>query len=143
MPLGLLNQARVQIRSAAFLEGQPSVVRAVYAGDICDFGATFIDARQSASLEASYPDVIEKVVVIWRVPNVIPYENISVSNLVPLEIRRVIQRAFIDLMLTPEGKAAMQTVYGMDEIRIAEDALYVDFALYVKDSGLDLTELIK
>ena len=143
VPLGLLNQARVQIRSAAFLEGQPSVVRAVYAGDICDFGATFIDARQSASLEASYPDVMEKVVVIWRVPNVIPYENISVSNLVPLEIRRVIQRAFIDLMLTPEGKAAMQTVYGMDEIRIAEDALYVDFALYVKDSGLDLTELIK
>jgi phosphonate transport system substrate-binding protein len=143
IPLGLLNQARVQVRDAAFLEGQPSVVRAVYAGDICDFGATFIDARQSATLEAKYPDVAEKVVVIWRVPKVIPYENISVSTLVPLEMRRVIQRAFIDLMLTPEGKAAIQTVYGMDEIQIAEDTLYADFESYVKDSGLSLTDLIK
>ncbi len=143
VPLGLLNQARVQTRSAAFLEGQPSVVRAVYAGDICDFGATFIDARHSASLEANYPDVTEKVVVIWRAPNVIPYENISISNQVPLEIRRVIQRAFIDLMLTPEGKAAIQIVYGMDEIQIADDSMYADFELYVKASRLNLADLIK
>jgi phosphate/phosphite/phosphonate ABC transporter binding protein len=143
VPLGLLNQAEVQIRSAAFLEGHPSVVRAVYAENICDFGATFIDARQSATLEAKYPDVMEKIVVIWRVPKMIPYENISLSKLVPIEMRRVIQRAFIDLMLTPEGKTAIQTAYGMDEIQIAEDALYDDFALYVKDSGLSLTDLIK
>ena len=143
VPLGLLNQARVQIRSAAVLEGQPSVVRAVYAESICDFGATFVDARESASLEAKYPDVMEKVVVIWRVPKVIPYENISVSNLVPIEMRRVIQRAFIDLMLTPEGKSAIQTVYGMDEIQIADDLMYEDFSFYVRESGLSLTDLIK
>ncbi len=143
VPLGLLNQAKVQTRSAAFHEGQPSVVRAVYAENICDFGATFIDARLSASLEVNYPDVVERVVVIWRVPAVIPYENIVISNLVPLEMRRVIQRAFIDLMLTPEGQAAIQTVYGMDEIKIAEDAMYADFALYVKESGLNLADLIK
>ncbi|MBI5946452.1 MAG: PhnD/SsuA/transferrin family substrate-binding protein [Chloroflexi bacterium] len=143
VPLGLLNQAKVTTRSAAFLEGQPSVVRAVYAENICDFGATFIDARLSASLEVNYPDVAERVIVIWRVPAVIPYENIAISNLVPLEMRRVIQRAFIDLMLTPEGQAAIQTVYGMDEIQIAEDAMYADFALYVKESGLNLADLIK
>ena len=143
VPLGVLNQAQVKISNAAFLEGQLSVVRAVYAEGICDFGATFIDARELPALEASYPDVMEKVVVIWRVPNVIPYDNISLSNSLPFEMRRVIQRAFIDLMLTPEGKAAMQTVYGMDEIQIAEDAMYKDFASYVKVSGLDLAGLIK
>jgi hypothetical protein len=58
-------------------------------------------------------------------------------------MRRVLQRAFIDLMLTPEGKSAMQVVYGMDEVQIAEDAAYADFALYVKVSGLDLAGLIK
>lgn len=142
-PLGALNQAQVQVSSAAFLEGQADVVRAVYADDICDFGATFIDARQLPALEANYPDVIDKVRVIWRVPNVIPYENMSLSNSLPLEMRRVIQRAFIDLMLTPEGKSAMQTVYGMDELQIAEDVMYADFALYVKASRLDLVDLIK
>ncbi|MBI5353463.1 MAG: PhnD/SsuA/transferrin family substrate-binding protein [Chloroflexi bacterium] len=143
VPLGLLNQAAVQVSSAAFLEGQPSVVRAVYAEDICDFGATFIDARESATLEAKYPDVMERVVVIWRVPNVIPYENISVSTLVPLEMRRAIQRAFIDMMLTPDGKSAVQTAYGMDELQSAEDVMYAEFASYIKFSGLNLADLIK
>lgn len=143
LPLGLLNQAAVQVSSAAFLEGHPSVVRAVYAEGICDFGATFIDARQSATLEARYPDVMERVVVIWRVPNVIPYENISVSTLVPLEMRRAIQRAFIDMMLTPDGKSAVQTAFGMDELKSTDDAMYAGFALYVKDSGLNLADLIK
>jgi phosphonate transport system substrate-binding protein len=95
------------------------------------------------SLEANYPDVMDRVVVIWRTPKIIPYENISLSNSLPIEMRRVIQRAFIDLMLTPEGKAAIQTVYGIDELQIAEDVMYADFALYVKASGLDLTELLK
>ena len=143
VPLGVLNQAQVQVSSAAFLEGQLNVVRAVYAADICDFGATFIDARQSPALEANYPDVMDRVRVIWRVPKVIPYENISLSNSLPLEMRRVIQRAFTDLMLTPEGKSAMQTVYGLDELLIAEDVMYDDFALYIKVSGLDLSTLIK
>jgi phosphonate transport system substrate-binding protein len=143
LPLGLLNQAGVNPRSGAFLEGQPSVVRAVYADDICDFGATFIDARRNPALEADYPDVIEKVVVIWRAPNVIPYENISISTFLPLEMRRVLQRAFIDLMLTPEGKTAIQTVYGIDELQIAEDVIYDGFKAYVDESKLDLFELVE
>ena len=143
VPLGLLNQAGVGVSSAAFLEGQSSVVRAVYAEGICDFGATFIDARQLPSLEADYSDVMDRVNIIWRMDKIIPYENISLSNSLPIEMRRVIQRAFIDLMLTPEGKSAVQTVYGIDELQIAEDVMYDDFAMYVKASGLDLAELIK
>jgi phosphonate transport system substrate-binding protein len=142
VPLGLLNQALVQIRGAAFLDGQPSVVRAVYVDDICDFGATFIDARTSPTLEANYGDVMDKVIVIWRIPEIIPYENISTSTQLTIEMRRVIQRAFVDLMLTPESKAAMQTVYGMDQMQIVEDAAYADFVTYVKASELDLLDLL-
>ncbi|MFN3491346.1 MAG: phosphate/phosphite/phosphonate ABC transporter substrate-binding protein, partial [Anaerolineales bacterium] len=83
IPLGVLKQAGVQIRSEAFLANQPSVVRAVYADDICDFGATFIDARTSPTLEADYPDVMDRVKVIWRIPNIIPYENIAASTDLP------------------------------------------------------------
>lgn len=143
VPLGLLTQSQVQVSAPAFLEGQLNVVRAVYADDICDFGATFIDARELPSLEGDYPDVLDRVKVIWRAPEVIPYENISLANSLPIEMRRVLQRAFIDLMLTPEGKAAVQTAYGMDEIQIAEDSMYDTFAAYVKASNLDLAELIE
>jgi phosphate/phosphite/phosphonate ABC transporter binding protein len=143
IPLGLLKQAGVETRGEAFLDNQPSVVRAVYADDICDFGATFVDARNSPILEADYPDVMDKVVVVWRVPKIIPYENISIATSLPFEMRRVIQRAIVDFMLTPEGKSAMQTLYGFDEMQPAEDASYAEFAAYVKASGLDLPGLIK
>lgn len=143
IPLGLLNQAGVSARSGAFLEGQPSVVRAVYVDDICDFGATFVDARQSPALEQDYPDVVDKVKVIWRVPSIIPYENISMSSEMPIEMRRLIQRAMIDLMLTPEGKTALQTVYGFDEMQIIEDTAYTEFVNFVYASGLDLLGLIE
>lgn len=143
VPLGLLNQAQVQIRSGAFMSGQPSVVRAVYSEDICDFGATFIDARTSPVLEADYPDVMDKVIVVWRIPEIIPYENISMASSLPFEMRRVIQRAFIDLMLTPDGKSAMQVVYGFDEVQAVEDSAYTEFVNYVLASGLDLLVLIQ
>lgn len=143
VPLGLLNQSQVQIRSEAFLDGQPSVVRAVYVEDICDFGATYIDARQLPALEADYADVMDKVIVVWRIPKIIPYENISISTKLPIEMRRVIQRAFIDLMLTTEGKAALQTLYGIDVMQVVEDTTYAEFSAYVKASGLALPDLIK
>lgn len=143
IPLGVLTRSQVQTASPAFLEGQVNVVRAVYADDICDFGATFVDARELSSLEADYPDVMDRVIVAWRTPKVIPYETLVLSNSLPIEMRRLLQRAFIDLMLTPEGKAAVQTVYGMDEIQVAEDVMYDEFAAYVKASGLDLAELIE
>jgi phosphonate transport system substrate-binding protein len=143
VPLGLLNQAEVQVRGGAFLEGQPNVVRAIYAADICDFGATFIDARASPALETDYPDVVEKVTILWRIPPIIPYEVLTFSTDLPLEMRRVLLRAFSDVMLTPEGQAAIQTIYGIDTLQPVEDTLYTEFGDYVEASRLSLEELIK
>jgi phosphonate transport system substrate-binding protein len=143
MPLGLLNQAGVPIRSGAFLEGQASVVRAVYAADICDFGVTYIDARDLPALEADYPDVMDRVVVVWRSELVIPYENISLVASLPIEMRRVLQRAFIDFMLTPQGKAAMQTIYGIDELQVVDDSMYDEFNKYTEASKIELPALLE
>jgi len=142
IPLGFLNRAGVQTRAGAFLEGQPPVVRAVYTEGICDFGATFIDARQSPALEEDYPDVLEKVVVIWRIPAIIPYESIAFSINLPLETRRVLVRAFVDVMADPEGKLTMQAVYGIDALQPAEENLYDDFETYAEASGVDLMTLL-
>lgn len=143
IPLGFLNQAQVQVRAGAFLEGQPTVVRAVYTKGICDFGATFIDARLSPALEKDYPDVMEKVVVLWRIPAIIPYESVSFSINLPLEMRRVLLRAFVDVMNTAEGKSAMQTIYGIDALQPVEDSLYAEFETYAEAFGVDLKSLLK
>lgn len=143
VPLGALRQAQVEVRSAAFLDGQVSVVRAVYAKDICDLGAGYIDARLSPALETDYADVMERVMVVWRIPEIIPYDTVAVASSMPLEIRRAVQRTLIDLMLTVEGKAALQTVYGIDQMQVVEDSAYAEFISLVQASGLALEDLIQ
>jgi phosphonate transport system substrate-binding protein len=142
IPLGFLNHAQAAPRPGAFLAGQPPVVRAVYAEGICDFGATFIDARLSPALEADYPDVLERVIVLWRIPAIIPYENLSFSTQLSLEQRRILVRAFMDLMIEPQGRSAMQTLYGIDALVPADESMYDEFERYSEASGIDLRRLL-
>jgi phosphonate transport system substrate-binding protein len=143
VPLGFLKQSNVQVRAPAFLEGQAPVVRAVYTEGICDFGATYIDARQLPALEADYPDVMERVVVIWRIPAIIPYEQLVMASSMNPEMKRLFVRAIVDLMTTPEGLAAIQTVYGLEALQPSDDGQYKEFAGYVEAAGLDLHTLLK
>lgn len=143
VPLGFLRGADVSVRQGAFLTSHPAVVRALYAGQICDFGATYVDARQYPGLEDQLPNVLKKILVVWQIPPIIPYETLVYSAGMPIETQRVLSRAFVDLMTMPDGKSAMQTLYGFRAMQAAQDAQYADFREEVKDSGLDLSILIK
>jgi phosphonate transport system substrate-binding protein len=142
VPLGILQGAGVQTRAPAFLASHPAVVRAIYAGGICDFGATYVDARLYPGLEDQLPDVTKKVEVIWQIPPIIPYETIVLGRGVPSDVRRVLTRAFIDLMPDPQAKSAMQTLYGFSTMQAVQDGQYADFVKAVKDSGVSLDTLI-
>ena len=143
VPLGVLNQANIPTLPGAFVEGQPTVVRAIYSSGICDFGATYVDARDHPSLEADYPDVMERVEVIWRISKVIPYDVIVFSSHVTPELERSLLRAFVEIMATADGKAMIQKIYGIDELQIVQDAVYKDFHNFVSASGLELDGLLK
>ena len=143
VPLGFLAEAGVQTDDPAFVAGQPTVVRAIYAQGVCDFGATYIDARTYPGLADAFPDVMKKIVVAWRTPNIIPYETLVFAGNMDNGMRRVLTRAFVDAMDTPDGSSAMQTLYGMDAMQVAQDGQYQDFRKVVKASGLDLKNLVK
>ena len=65
IPLGYLKENQIVTKPAAFVEGHPTVVRSLYASGICDFGATYIDARKFPSLEDEFSDLVEQVIVVW------------------------------------------------------------------------------
>jgi len=142
VPLGILNQAAVTTREPAFLASHPAVVRAIYAGGICDFGATYVGALQYPGLEDELPDVTKQIQVIWRIPAMIPYETLVFSERLPVEMRRLLTRTFVDLMGTSEGRAAMQTLYGFSAMQVAQDGQYQPFREAVRASGLDLEVLV-
>lgn len=143
VPLGYLKRADVSIREGAFLTSHPAVVRALYAGQICDFGATYVDAREYPGLEDQLPNVRKKILVIWQVPQIIPYETLVYAAGMPIETQRAVSRAFVDIMTTPDGQSVMQKLYGFSAMAGVQDSQYADFRQAVQDSGLDLSTLIK
>lgn len=143
VPLGLLSEVNVKPLEPAFVSGHSTVVRAVYARGICDFGATYIDARTYPGLENEFPDVMKKVNVVWRIPAIIPYETLVFAHGMTIDTRRALERAFVDAMSTPGGKSAMQVLYGFDAMQIVQNGQYDEFRKAVKASGLDLGDLVK
>ena len=143
IPLGYLNQNQIVTKPAAFVEGHPTVVRSLYASGICDFGATYIDARKFPSLEDEFPDLVEQVIVVWQIPPIIPYEVLAFSTKMPQGMRELFASFIPAIMQTEAGKAAFKTAYEIEELEAVNDGYYEEFHVYVSASGLDLSTLVK
>jgi len=143
IPLGYLNKNQIITRPAAFVQGHPTVVRSIYAGGICDFGATYVDARKFPSLEDQYPDLIEQVIVVWQIPEIIPYEVLSFSTNMSQNMRDLFANTIPAMLQTDDGKTAFKTVYNIEELLPVNDAYYEDFREYVRASQVELSSLVK
>jgi ABC-type phosphate/phosphonate transport system substrate-binding protein len=137
------NENQIATKPAAFVEGHPTVVRSLYAGGICDFGATYIDARKFPSLEDQFPDLVEQVIVIWQIPPIIPHEVFAFSTNMPQGMRDLFASMIPAIMQTDAGRAAFKTAYDIDELEPVNDGYYEEFRIYVGESGVDLTTLVK
>lgn len=143
IPLGYLNRNQVVTRPAAFVQGHPTVVRSVYAGGICDFGATYVDARKFPSLEDQFPDLLEQVLVIWRIPEIIPYSILAISTSMSQSMRDLFINTIPAILQTDAGKAAFKTAYVIEELLPVDDTYYSDFREYLRASQVDVSSLVK
>jgi phosphonate transport system substrate-binding protein len=142
IPAGILAQNNIPLHTAAILQGQPTVVRGVYVGGICDFGATYIDARAFPAVLDEYPNVLDEVEVIWRVPPIIPYEVFVIARNLPPEIELAIRDALFRLTGMQAGRQVLEQAYGIEEWERVTDAFYDEFRLYLDASGVELEELL-
>lgn len=142
IPAGYLLANNITTKPAAFVAGHPTVVRSLYAQGICDFGGTYIDARKFPSLEDEFPDLMEKVILVWRIPEIIPYDLIAFSSQMPQGMRNLFSDQILALMQTTEGLAAFKTVYGIETIQPQNDAFYEEFRKYVEASDVDISKLL-
>jgi ABC-type phosphate/phosphonate transport system substrate-binding protein len=101
-----------------------------------------VDARKFPSLEDQFPDLIEQVMVVWRIPPIIPYEVLAFSTQMPVGMRELFAAQVPAILQTEEGKAAFQTAYGVEMLEPVNDAYYAEFRKYVNASGVDLGTLI-
>ncbi len=114
-----------------------AVALSVYKGD-CDFGATYIDARDR--LEEDYPDVKEKTFVVTESPE-IPNDGLQFIKDFPSDMRENIVNALVELMETEEGVEAMGAAYGWEGVEKKDDSFYDEFRAVLEASGINIEEL--
>jgi len=143
VPFGYLNKSQVITQPAAFVQGHPAIVRSLYAGGICDFGATYVDARKFPSLEDQYPDLMEQVIVIWQTPAIIPNTILVFSKRMPGTMRESVSHAIPVILQTVEGKSAFISAFGVETLIPVNNALFEDFHDYLVATRSNLFNFLK
>lgn len=143
IPSGLIASNGIKTKAAAFVIGHPTVIQALYAGGICDFGATYVDARTDKKF-AEVPDVLEKVSVIWVSDPFIPNDNVSFAAGMPEDVVAKLTAALVELSGTEEGQTLLKDIgYQVQGLRVVDDTFYDEFRVNLQASGLDITTLVK
>jgi phosphonate transport system substrate-binding protein len=142
VPAGILGWYKIPTQEGAFLQSHFSVVRAVYIGEVCDFGGTYIDAREYPALKDEHPDLMDEIVVVWQVPPIIPYDGIFFSPSLPGNMSAKLLAALEQVFLSDSGKTLLETIYGIQGLQAVEDIFYVEFTRYIQSSGIDLNSLV-
>ena len=143
IPAGMLANLGIKTKAAAYVQGHPTVVTALNAGGICDFGATFIDVRTNPTLNEQIPDIMEKIDVIWRTDPVIPNDNISFATSMDPDMVQAFKDAFLELSSTEEGRAILKAIYEFESVIEKDDTFYDAFRIYIQAAGFDYTSQVK
>jgi phosphonate transport system substrate-binding protein len=144
VPLGILAGNGIKTKTGAFLQGDATVVKSIYRdtkGDICQFGVTLVDSRNAVA--ADYPDVTDRVVVIWVTKPIIPSDGIAYASNLPGDIRISISAAFLAMIGNEAGKAALWDTYQIDGLKLIDDLFYDSLRHMLEQSGLDLSTLVR
>lgn len=141
IPSGLLKQYGVEFKTPAAVQGHPAVVAALYVGGICDFGATYIDARTS---DKTHADVMDKIQIIWRTDNIIPNDNVSYSTAMPDDMKAKVTEALLAMGDSDAGKEILKNMgYEIQGFKVSEDSFYDAFRVALEASGVDITTMVK
>ena len=143
IPSGLVLSTGAKLKSAAMVQGHPTVVRALYAGGICDFGATHDGIMTDKGLLEAFPDLADKVVIVWRSDGIIPNDNVSFSADLPADIRQKLTDAMVAMAGTEAGLAALNSVYQIQGLKVVDDTFYDEFRVALEATGLDVTTLVR
>jgi phosphonate transport system substrate-binding protein len=121
----------------------PNVAVAVYQGD-CDAGVTFINVLtdEAAGLQATYPDITEKVKV-FAVSDRIPNDGLQFIKSLDPELKAVIVEGLMAMSEDPGGKAVLKSLYNYDAFQEVDPAFYNDFLAVLQAAGVDPATLVK
>ncbi len=139
VPAGFLANAGIKTLAGAWVQGHPTVVKSLYLspkGEICNFGAVYVDAR--SGIAKDFPDVNDVVQIIWVSDPIIPNDTVSYAKDLPADIRQKITDAIVGMTKTEAGKAALNAVYQVSDVKQVDDSFYDEFRVYLEAIHFDI-----
>lgn len=141
VPAGFIASMGISVKAGAWVQGHPTVIKSIYLspnGEICNFGATYVDARSNVATD--FPDVNDVVQVIYVSDPTIPNDTVAYSMEVPDEMRATITAALIEIASTEEGLQLLKDGgYSIGGLTAVEDAFFDDFRVYLQSINFDFT----
>lgn len=144
VPLGILNGSGISTRPGAFVQGHATVVKSLYQdseGLVCQFGATIADPR--VFIASGYDDAAEKVAIVWVTEAIVPFDGIAYAASLPDEMRVRLSAAFLTMIQTEEGNAALRDTFQIDGLKLVDDTFYNPLRRILDKSGLLLSDLVR
>ncbi len=140
VPAGFFATTGVKTKAGAWVQGHPTVIKSVYLspkGDICDFGTTYVDARTAVTKD--YPDVNDKVVIVWVSDPVIPNDTVSFIASLPADIRQKLVDALLQIASTDDGLQLLKNGgYSIGGLKAIDDSFYDEFRVYLESIKFDI-----
>jgi phosphonate transport system substrate-binding protein len=146
VPAGFLAANEISTKAGAWVQGHPTVVKSIYLspgnnakneGEICDFGTVYVDAR--TAITTDFPDVNDKVVILWVSDPIIPNDTISVANIVPEDVRTAVVAAFEQIAATEDGLTLLKNGgYSIGGLKIVDDSFFDDYRVFLESIGFDI-----
>ncbi|MDD5368234.1 MAG: PhnD/SsuA/transferrin family substrate-binding protein [Anaerolineaceae bacterium] len=147
LPMGILAAESIKTLPAVITQDPTSVVRALYAKGICDFGATFAisgDARTAESLQPDLADAVTKIPVIWQTDAVIPNMNLSFTARMTVAMRTRLRDGFLSLVQDQPGRELLSKAAGYEiaDMKAVGEDEYAPLKGYLEALGVDLRALV-
>jgi phosphonate transport system substrate-binding protein len=139
IPAGILSKEGIKTQAGAWVQGHPTVIKSVYLspkGEICDFGATYIDARSGVTKD--FPDVNDKVKIIYVSDPLIPNDNVSYATDLPADVRQKLTEGLLTIAGSEEGLTLLKNGgYSIGGLKQVDDTFYDEFRVYLEAAGFD------
>jgi phosphonate transport system substrate-binding protein len=140
VPAGFFASNNIKTKAGAWVQGHPTIIKSIYLspkGEICDFGATFVDARTNVTEDL--PDVNDKVKIVWVSDPIIPNDTISLIATMPDDMRQKIVDAFLEIVGTEEGLQLLKDGgYSIGGLKAVDDSFFDDYRIYLESIKFDI-----
>lgn len=140
VPAGFLKSNNISTLAGAWVQGHPNVVKSVYVspkGEVCDFGTVYVDAR--TAITKDFPDVNDKVAVVWVSDAIIPNDTIAMAANLPADVRANLVAAFETIASTPEGLTLLKNGgYSIGGLKVVDDSFFDEYRVFLESINFDI-----